>query len=109
MAANPMTPFLHRLFRGTVLGLMFLLAGTANLVCVSYDADDNDDTPPISIELSILAPCKKGIQVAAPHAHSQAFRLQDEKPVISQVSSAIFATPTLLEQKSPQLLVPLRT
>jgi hypothetical protein len=104
-----MTPFLHRLLRGTVLGLMFLLAGTANLVCVSYDADNDDETPPISIELSILAPCKKSIQVASPRANTQSFRLRDEKPVTSPVASAAFAIPTLLEQTAPQLLVPLRT
>jgi hypothetical protein len=56
-----MTQFFHRIFRGTILALMLLLAGTANLVSVSYDADDDEDTPPVTVELNLVAPCKKNI------------------------------------------------
>jgi hypothetical protein len=104
-----MGPFLHKLLRGAVLGMMFLLAGTANLVCLSFDADDDEDTPPVSVELNIVAPCKKCIHVPKPYAHTRTFRLRDEKPVTSQLASAVFASPILLDQESPQLLVPLRT
>ena len=89
--------------------MMLLLAGTANLVCMSYDADDDEDTPPISIELSIVAPCKKAIQVSKPSSHARTSRLRDEKPVTAQATPAIFASPTLLDQTSPRLQVPLRT
>jgi hypothetical protein len=102
-------PFLHKFLRGAVLGMMFLLAGTANLVCLNFDADDDEDTPPISVELNIVAPCKKCIHVLKPHSHARTFRLRDEKPVTTQLASAVFESPILLDQESPQFLVPLRT
>lgn len=104
-----MASFLHKFLRFAVLGLMFLLAGTANLVCVSYDTDNDEDTPPITVELSIVAPSKKDVQVAAPQARTQSFRLRDEKPLVHEVASATLATPALLDQKTPELQVPLRT
>jgi hypothetical protein len=104
-----MGSFLHKLFRGAILGMMLLLAGTANLVCLSFDADDDEDTPPVSVELNIVAPCKKSIQLPKPHAHARTFRLWDEKPATTQLASITFEAPILLHQESPQLLVPLRT
>jgi hypothetical protein len=104
-----MASFLHRSLRFAVLGLMFLLAGTANLLCVSYDTDNDEDTPPITVELSIVAPSKKDVQVAAPQARTQTFRLHDEKPLVYEAASASPAIPTLLDQKAPELQVPLRT
>ena len=104
-----MGSFLHRLLRGAILGMMLLLAGTANLVCLSFDADDDEDTPPVSVELSIVAPCKKNVQLPKPHAHNRTFRLRDEKPVTTELASISFEAPILLHQESPQLLVPLRT
>jgi hypothetical protein len=104
-----MASFLHKFLRFAVLGLMFLLAGTANLVCVSYDTDNDEDTPPITVELSIVAPNKKDVQVATPQAPTQSFRLRDEKPLVHEPASEALATPTLLDQKTPELQVPLRT
>jgi hypothetical protein len=100
--------FLHKLLRGAILGMMLLLAGTANLVCLSFDADDDEDTPPVSVELNIVAPCKKSIQLPKPHS-PRTFRLRDEKPVTTHLASTAFEAPILLDQESPQLLVPLRT
>jgi hypothetical protein len=37
-----------------VLLLALLLNGSMNLFCVVVDADNDDDTPPVNIELSIL-------------------------------------------------------
>lgn len=88
---------------------MFLLAGTANLVCVSYDTDNDEDTPPITVELSIVAPSKKDVQVAAPQAPTQTFRLRDEKPLVHEAASKDLLMTTLLDQKTPELQVPLRT
>lgn len=39
-----------------VLATMLLLAGAANLVCVSYDDDGDEDTPPVTFELNVLTP-----------------------------------------------------
>lgn len=104
-----MTQFLHRVFRSTVLALMLLLAGTANLVSVSYDADDDDDTPPVTVELNLVAPCKKSIQGPRQQAHARAFRLCDEKPQAELLASVQFEAAPLLKNGSPQLVVPLRT
>jgi hypothetical protein len=51
-----MSSFVHKFARGMVLVLMLVLTGSANLLCVSVDNDDDDDTPPVSFELTIVAP-----------------------------------------------------
>lgn len=104
-----MTQFLHRIFRGTVLALMLLLAGTANLVCVSYDADDDEDTPPVTVELNLVAPCRKNIQVARQQTNARAFRFRDEKPQAELRASVRFEAAPLLQNGAPQLVVPFRT
>jgi hypothetical protein len=101
-----MAAFLHRLLRGAVLCMMFLLAGTANLICVSYDADDNDDTPPITVELSVLAPCSKSIHIPKKQNHSG---IRCEKPQTVVIASVAFESAPLLDKASPQVVVPLRT
>jgi hypothetical protein len=103
-----MAPFLHKLFRGAVLGLMLLLAGSANLVCLSFDADDNEDTPPVSVELNIVAPCKKAMQ--APKLDSVAtVSVRDALLASPKPASVVVTSPILLTQESPELQVPLRT
>jgi hypothetical protein len=104
-----MTQFFHRIFRGTILALMLLLAGTANLVSVSYDADDDEDTPPVTVELNLVAPCKKNIQFPRQQAHARAFRLRDEKPQTEVLTSVRFESAPLFQSGSPQSVVPLRT
>lgn len=54
-----MSPFVRKLARGMVLALILVLTGSANLLCFSVDNDDDDDTAPVSIELSFVAlsPC----------------------------------------------------
>src|SRR5947209_13208652 len=101
-----MTSFLHRLFRGAVLGMMLLLAGTANLICVSYDADDDDDTPPITIELSLAAPCRKSLHVPKNQSHAG---IPSEKPLSEPMASVVLESIPLLTKAAPQLVVPLRT
>ena len=98
-----MASFLNKCLRFAVLGLMFLLAGTANLVCVSYDTDNDEDTSPITVELSIVVFSKKDVQVAAPQARTQTFRLRDEKPLVHEAASKDLLMPTLLDQKTPEL------
>lgn len=44
----------RRWLRHAVLGLMFLLAGAANCLCASYDADPNDDIPAVTVEFQYL-------------------------------------------------------
>jgi len=57
----------HRLLRGTVLGLMCLLAGTASCSCDSYDANPYDDSPPVVVEYSYVVP--SGVTLRRPGSH----------------------------------------
>ena len=57
----------HRLLRGTVLGLMCLLAGTASCSCDSYDPNPYDDSPPVVVEYSYVVP--SGVTVRRPGTH----------------------------------------
>lgn len=106
-----MAPFLHRLLRGAVLGMMLLIAGTANLICVSYDADNDDETPPITVELNLVAPCKKSLHIARNQnqagIHDQKAQEPEQQPEV--MASVAFESLPLLDKASPQLVVPLRT
>ena len=106
MLRDIMAPFLHRLLRGAVLGMMLLIAGAANLICVAYDADNDDETPPITVELSVVAPCKKSLHVPKTQNHAG---ICEEKPQTDAMTSLAFESAPLLDKASPQLDVPLRT
>lgn len=54
---------MRRYFRNAILALMFLLAGTANCFCASYDADPNDDIPPVVLEFNYLVPRTSAVQL----------------------------------------------
>ena len=99
--------FLHRLLRGTVLGVMLLLAATANLVSFSYDADDDDDTPPVTVELSIGAPVKKATHLVKQQSASHIASVGGQIAPADLLASAEFF-PALQDNSSPQLVIPLR-
>jgi hypothetical protein len=40
--------------RSSLLGLALLLAGLANFVSMSYDADEQDGIPPVTVELKFV-------------------------------------------------------
>lgn len=103
-----MASFVNRLLRGMVVGVMLLLAATASLVSFSYDADDDDDTPPITIELSIVAPAKRPAHLIKQQSPARVSHLRDEETPASQIASAELEPVLLLAQGSPQLVIPLR-
>ena len=39
--------------------LVVLFCGSTNLFCVTVDTDNDDDTPPVTIELGVLASSRK--------------------------------------------------
>jgi hypothetical protein len=93
--------------RNLILALMVLLAVAASLVSFSYDADTQDDIPPVTVELKFLqqAPTVTQNVARAPVAIA---------PVISasmlfNLSSVSFPTPAHpVPQLSLQLAPPLR-
>jgi hypothetical protein len=61
--------------RGLVLLLTLMLAGTANLMCISFDPDHNAQTPPLRVDFSFVVRGHGRIQVqrsapTAPNASS---------------------------------------
>ena len=103
-----MKPSLTRCFRGVVLGLMLLLAGAANLVSISYDNDNDEDTPPVTVELNLAAPVNKDVQLPKSHPSSAVFHLQDAQPAAGLVASLAFESAPQFHAGPPQLAVPLR-
>lgn len=105
-----MSPFLHKLFRGTVLGLMLLLTGAAGMVSFSYDVDNDNDTPPVTIEFNLVTPRRT-------HVHQIQAEKQNPKSVFLATTS-VYSTPVTLpavefsqvhvQQESLQPAVPLR-
>jgi hypothetical protein len=77
-------------------------------VSISYDADDDDDTPPITVELSIVAPTKKAAHLIRQHSSTRVSHLRHETPVTEQIAAAELEPALLLEKSSPQLIIPLR-
>ncbi len=104
-----MRSFLNRLLRGAVLGVMLLVAATANLVSFSYDADGDDETPPVNIELSIVAPNKKLAHVVRQHAPAHRLGFEVQRFFIQEPASLEFESQLPFDTSSPQFVVPLRS
>jgi hypothetical protein len=104
-----MKPLITRFLRGAVLGMMLLLSGMASMVCFSYDADNDETTPPVTVEFNGVVPSKKSVQISRPRASmvAQHFR-GSEPPSIDFSAFVVLAATPALDKASPQLLVPLR-
>lgn len=90
--------------------MMLLLSGMAGMVCFSYDADNDESTPPVTIEFNGVVPSKKNVQIPKPHSTEAAHHVRDEKPATAELSpSNDFSSTPFRDKQSPQLLVPLRT
>jgi len=103
--------FITRFLRGAVLGMMLLLSGMAGMVCFSYDADNDESTPPVTVEFSGIVPSKKGIQISGPRRSVVAHHIRGTEPPAADFAAAVVlstASVAALIQASPQLLVPLR-
>ena len=60
----------RRFVRGTVLGLMLFLAGTAYCSSDSYDPDPYDDTPPVvTVEFNYVVPSR--VSIRRPNAQTK--------------------------------------
>jgi hypothetical protein len=69
----------HRFLRSTVLGLMFILAGTACCWSDAYDPDPYDDIPPVvTVDFNYVVPSCTSIRLANVHA-------RNPQPTVSRV------------------------
>ena len=106
-----MKPLITRFLRGAVLGVMLLLSGMASMVCFSYDADNDESTPPVTVEFNGVVPSKKGMQISRPRSSVVAHHIRGvEPPSVDFAASAVLAivSAPAMVQASPQLVVPLR-
>jgi hypothetical protein len=103
-----MSDFMHKAFRGTVLGLMLLLTGAAPLFTLSID-DDDDDTPPVTVEMNLLAPVSRNMQAHADRAERQVSSTGHREMFRKSAFSSHYQPTLNVETGSPQLVIPLRT
>ena len=102
----------HRSLRCIVLALMFLLAGTANCWCDSYDPDPYDDIPPVvTVDFNYVVPSQ--VTVLGPKVQVNA----PQRIVVRAGQLQGFTVPQLflhsgtafpLSQSPSNLLIPLR-
>lgn len=99
----------HKSVRGALLGLMILLTGAIPLLTVSVDNDDDDDTPPITVEMNLVAPSKKAVHMPVAETSRQFTATGSREPFAKAALSSQHHPTIELAMGSPQLVVPLRT
>ena len=94
---------------GVVFGLMLFLATAANCLSTSYDVDDDEGTPPVTVDLRFVCSSSKNLnspksQVEQATANWACTRVSPPAPL----SAAELETHAGTSLGTPQLLVPLR-
>ena len=92
-----------------ILGFALVLIGTASLFTILVDNDGDDDTPPITVELNLVAPVKKAVQLTKAEAHQSPVFGNSAQPSRHLASNFQEEAAPGPGKGSPQLLVPLRT
>lgn len=104
-----MNSLFTKFFRTAVLAMMILLSGMASMVCLSYDTDGNESTPPITVEINGIIPNKKSAQIPEPHSIEAASHSRSvELPPAATMASVEPSFAPQLDANSLPLLVPLR-
>src|ERR1041384_6319912 len=104
-----MKPLLTRYLRGAVLGMMLLLSAMASMVCFSYDADGDDSTPPITVEINGIVPSKKAIQFSKLQSIADTHHVRDAQTASPDSQIAlVFPSAQGFDTTSAQFVLPLR-
>ena len=102
----------HRLLRGTILGLMCLLAGTASCSCDSYDPNPYDDAPPVvTIEFNYVVPSGVSLRRPGPHVNYPPQALSSSYALhVTTVNVLALAPPVVssIPSDTSHLVMPLR-
>lgn len=106
-----MFSLIHKPSRLGLLAITLMLVGAANLFTLSVDTDDDDDTPPITVELNFIAPARKSAHVhqtePVRHLKVSDARLGSPKAGLSTIRHISLSH--LPKPDSPQFVIPLRT
>jgi hypothetical protein len=102
-----------RYLRGLVLGLMFILAGTAFCWCDAYDPNPYDDIPPVvTVEFNYVVPAQTNIQAAHSVLRNSLKVLnstqQQQRQPVDTLSINRQQTISALPQGTPPMFLPLR-
>ncbi len=106
-----MFSLIHKPFRLGILAMMLLLAGAANLFTVSVDNDGDEDTPPITVEMSFIVTAGRGVNAQ----NNGTVRQLTAADVRSHVSECAFhkswcnSIHSPESHDSPEFVAPLRT
>jgi hypothetical protein len=89
--------------------MMLVITAAVPLFTLSIDADDDDDTPPVTVELNLVAPAQKSVQTQADQAVRQVSST-GHREIFRRSAFSSHHQPTLnLESGPPQWVAPLRT
>lgn len=94
-------------FRIFLIGVMLVLAASANLLCISYDANDQDDIPPVTVEFKFVFQAPK----ASPNVQANALMLPAavlaEGALAQRNDSSVSVLRSDAVNRSPQVFLPL--
>lgn len=101
----------HKSFRIGLLALTLMLAGAANLFTVSVDNDGDEETPPITIQLSFVGSPRKTVHLHKADVSRQTIAIDativSQPPALFESWHTSFTAPE--GAGSPEFVVPLRT
>jgi len=103
-----MQSFISSSLRISLIGVMLLVAAAANLICISYDANDQDDIPPVSVDLKFVQESPRAV-VDQVRTSSMGTPELNPAPVVKpqQPLLAESRVRSLPELSSPEVLAPL--
>ena len=80
------------------------------MVSFSYDADNDDDTPPVTVEFNLVAPKRAHVHQIQAEKHNPKSALHAAASVVSTIVTlpALELSQLHVQQESPLLAVPLR-